>query len=351
MNIQKIKFVSAQPDLPYFHWQTIVYVNNFIRHGINPRQIHVLFALQPKQVFSPNIEKLKQDGVNFHYYDDNRKLRGYIPSIKPYLVSKWVSPNDIFFLHDSDIIFNYLPNFNKMEKDDVYLSDTRGYIGYNYIADCCQRYKDKYSYLKELNLLDEMAKIVGIDIQMIKENEMNSGGAQYLVSGTNADFWEKVYLDSEKLYSVMYNFNEKYRIDCPIQMWTAEMWSILWNFWKHGHNTRIVEELSFAWATDDIEKCNTNPILHMAGITEDMKGNRFYKGDFMNCSPVDQLVLNPNFFDYVEKNSSSWKYVEDVKKFVGSSYLFENSRKMTERCSNVDFLEFLNNFLEESDGK
>ena len=38
-------FVSAQPDVPYFHWQCEIYLNNFIKLGIPKENIHVLFGL------------------------------------------------------------------------------------------------------------------------------------------------------------------------------------------------------------------------------------------------------------------------------------------------------------------
>ena len=38
-------FVTAQPDVPYFHWQVKVYSYNFIEMGINPNQIHVIFSM------------------------------------------------------------------------------------------------------------------------------------------------------------------------------------------------------------------------------------------------------------------------------------------------------------------
>ena len=44
----KIIFVSAQPDVPYFHWQCEVYLNNFIELGIKPENIFVLFGLVNK---------------------------------------------------------------------------------------------------------------------------------------------------------------------------------------------------------------------------------------------------------------------------------------------------------------
>ena len=44
----KLIFVSAQPDVPYFHWQCEVYLNNFIELGIPKENIHVLFAMVNK---------------------------------------------------------------------------------------------------------------------------------------------------------------------------------------------------------------------------------------------------------------------------------------------------------------
>ena len=32
-----------------------------------------------------------------------------------------------------------------------------------------------------------------------------------------------------------------------IQFWTAEMWSMLWNIWKFGIETKVVKELEFSW--------------------------------------------------------------------------------------------------------
>jgi hypothetical protein len=44
----KMIFVSAQPDVPYFHWQCEIYLNNFIELGIPKENIHVLFAMVNK---------------------------------------------------------------------------------------------------------------------------------------------------------------------------------------------------------------------------------------------------------------------------------------------------------------
>ena len=44
--MEDIIFVTAQPDVPYFHWQVKLYTHNFIEKGIKPCQIHVIFGLQ-----------------------------------------------------------------------------------------------------------------------------------------------------------------------------------------------------------------------------------------------------------------------------------------------------------------
>lgn len=41
-----IKFISSQPDVPYFHWQCEIYGYNFQRLGIDPNDIVMLFGLQ-----------------------------------------------------------------------------------------------------------------------------------------------------------------------------------------------------------------------------------------------------------------------------------------------------------------
>ena len=201
-------FVSAQPDVPYFHWQTKVYCHNFIEKGINPKNIHILFGIVGGAEQTKESLKLKSIGVNVHHYIDDRKTKTYIPSIKPFLIYKWLEEfnehGKRFFLHDADIIFRELPNFNKLLNDDsTYLSDTVGYIGYNYIKDCCDRYEKSHPNSQKEQLLNEMAEVIGIDVQKIKNNQINSGGGQYLIKNTNCEIWKKIYEDCTPLYNQM----------------------------------------------------------------------------------------------------------------------------------------------------
>ena len=321
--MEDILFVSAQPDVPYFIWQIKLYVHNFIEKGINPKQIHVVLGLVNGSS-EPSIEskKLQDFNINVHYYKDDRVKKHYIPSIKPYLISKWLQSNEkngkLFFLHDADIIFRELPNFTRLLNDEVsYLSDTVGYIGYNYIMDCCNRYESKYLSSEKGQLISEMVDVIGLDVETVKLNQENSGGGQYLIKNSNSELWDKIYKDSIKLYDQMMDYQKRFPINPgQIQFWTAEMWALLWNLWMYGFNTKITNELSFSWATDDITKYNEHPILHMAGVTDDLKNTKFYKGDYINIDPITNLRRNPNHFDYIDENSSTIKYIENMKTYI-----------------------------------
>ena len=320
--MDNILFVTAQPDVPYFHWQVKLYTHNFIEKGINPNNIHVIFSTLGNNKLSQGAEDLKKIGINIHSYKDERVNKRYIPSIKPFLIYKWLEEypeyGKCFFLHDADIIFRELPNFKKMLNDDIcYLSDTIGYIGYDYIMDCCRRYESQHPTSEKGQLLKEMADTIGISVDLIKENQKNSGGGQYIIKNTDYKLWEKIYLDSFTLYNNMLIYQRKFPINPgQIQFWTAEMWSVLWNLWLSNFKTKVVDELGFSWATDSIEKYEKFPILHMAGVTDDLKKTKFYKGDFINVDPIKKLIEDPTYFDYVDSKSSTIKYIEVMRSYI-----------------------------------
>ena len=320
--MKDIVFVTAQPDVPYFHWQVKLYTHNFIEKGIYPNQIHVIFSTLGNNKLSQGAEDLKKIGINIHSYKDERVNKRYIPSIKPFLLYKWLEQypqyGKCFFLHDADIIFRELPDFEKMINDDIcYLSDTIGYIGYDYIMDCCRRYESQHPTSEKGQLLKEMADTIGISVDLIKENQKNSGGGQYIIKNTDYKLWEKIYLDSFTLYNNMLIYQRKFPINPgQIQFWTAEMWSVLWNLWLHNFKTKVVNELSFSWATDNVDVYKKHPILHMAGVTDDLKKTKFYKGEYINIDPIQKLIEDPTYFDYVDIKSSTIKYIEVMRSYI-----------------------------------
>jgi hypothetical protein len=169
----------------------------------------------------------------------------------------------------------------------------------------------------QILLLASTAEVIGIDVETIKENQKNSGGGQYLIKNSNCELWDKIYKDSIKLYDQMLNYQKRFPINPgQIQFWTAEMWALLWNLWMYGFETKITDEMSFSWATDDIKKYEQHPILHMAGVTDNLKTTKFYKGDYINIDPILKMRENPNHFDYINKDSSTIKYMENMKSYI-----------------------------------
>lgn len=307
--MKKIIFLCAQPDVAYFHWQVEVMINNFIKVGINPNHIEILFSYDSY----PSNECKELAGrypyVRFFFYKrtilDNG---GYIPILRPDIIEQHFRsyPNlssEIIFYHDSDIIFRELPDFNSMCNDDIwYLSDTISYICADYIKS------------KSDILFKEMCDISGIDPQLVESNNLNSGGAQYLMKGVDSEYWKEVKEKSLALYKYMLNREnverksltpDQLKIYNPIQKWCADMWGVLWMSLKRGNKVQISKELNFSWGTSPMSDYESCKIFHNAGVTTS-DGGLFYKGEFIDKNPFESDL------SFVNKDMASSKYVEAI---------------------------------------
>ena len=328
--LESITFISAQPDEIYFQWQVELYLNNFSKKGIPKTQIYALFSIIDKP--SQYIIDLKKEYPGVYWYKDTRTNKSYQPSIRPHILKKFFKEfpdlgKNVFY-HDSDILFYKLPNFNKLIGDDTgYVSNTIDYIGYNYIKDVCGRYSKKHTELPELDLLNKMAESANISVELIKKNQKNSGGAQYLLKNIDTQFWEQVEIDSNNLSKVMKDYEKKYPIDHHIQKWTADMWGVLWNYWKRGLETVVHSELSFSWATHKCDNKNWgytyHNIFHLAGVTDVfIKANPdyFHKGKYHKQNMLEALKKDIHFFDYVNINNNTWMYIEHAIQYISEKY-------------------------------
>ena len=314
----KLIFISAQPDTNYFHWQTELYLHNFTKF-ISKDKCYVIFSYEIEP--SDYIKKLKEKYPNIYWYKDERKDKSYEPSIRPHILKKFFKDypelGKFVFYHDSDILFRKLPDFDKLLEDDIiYLSDTISYIGYEYIMEVSKRYHDKYPELESDDLLVKMAKLVDIPVETIKSNQNNSGGAQYLLKNIDYDFWNQSEIDQNKLHLFLSDYEKKYPIENHIQKWTAGMWAELWNLWKRRQKTKVLPELSFSWANDTIEEYKKHNIFHLAGEVD--KDKQFWKGSFDEENPISKLKEDPDFFNYIDKNSATNIYIDNMKDYIES---------------------------------
>ena len=304
-------YLSVQPDQPYFHWQVEVYINNFKKVGINPNKIEVVFLYTGRPTDAARALQQKYNTCRFFFYEDLRPDKSYIPSIKPWgfyrhMIDYPKLNDEAIFYHDSDIIFNEKIDEGRFEKGDTwYLSDTVSYIGYKYIIG------------KGADQFQDMLDVLRLERNVVKNNQANSGGAQYIVKKTTAAFWLKVYEDCPSLYKVMNDWEAKYLEQKPfgyiggnyhpIQKWCAEMWSTLWNAWQFGHQTVVDKELDFVFATDNRNRAESVKIIHNAGVTERAANRLFYKGAYINKDPF----LEPNF-DWVDQDTASKIYADAI---------------------------------------
>jgi hypothetical protein len=310
MLTKKTIFISAQPDHQYFHWQVEVVIHNFMKNGINPNWIEILFAYNDE----PSQEGLalakKYPMVRFFFYKKRITQNfGYIPILRPDILEQhWLKYPELrgetVFYHDSDIIFRELPDFDSMH-DNLYwyVSDTVSYIGANYIKS------------KSEDLFIDLCSLTKISPEIVEKNQEGSGGAQYLMKGVTSDFWKEVISDSLTMYKYMADREnqeretltpEELKTYNPVQKWCADMWAVLWGGWKIGAQTIITPDLNFSWGTSSIEDYNRCPIMHNAGVTDDRKPDLFYKADYRESSPFNADLSN------IKPNTASAKYVDAI---------------------------------------
>jgi hypothetical protein len=325
MNSKKpLTLICVQPCIPYYAWQLEVMLTNFTELNIHQvYDIHILCAYnendtkwQQKKEPMHKVESKFQGKAQFFFYQDTRP-RGsfkYISGVRPnilkqhYQLNRDLIANTVFY-HDCDIVFTKFPDFleNYIGKTDWYVSDTRSYIGYNYIIS------------KGEDVFTEMTDIVGISKELVQSKQDQSGGCQYIMSGVDEAFFEKMERDCEKLFSDITSLNQKKKAADPthheIQIWCADMWAILWGGWLRGYNTHIIPELSFVWATDSVQSWDERYIFHNAGVVSSLSKSHFYKSDFREKYPY-----NHDGSEY-DTNKASYKYFEIIQSIGKNSCL------------------------------
>lgn len=299
-----MKYICCQPAIDYYTWQVELLINNFTEQGVKPEDIHIVNGHYGYVPTNWMALANKYSKVNFHFYKDSRGEYPYIPSIYFHLMKKFLTEfpelsQEVLFLHDCDILFTRPVNFSKFEKDNTfYLSDTNSYINYDYVISKGQKQ------------FEDMCAVVGIEKTIVQLNNQHSGGGQYICKNLIPELFDKTEKDSIELYALLCKnepyWKPRFKGDYPIQKWTAGMWAFLWNIWYFGNSTVVHKDLDFCMGTDSYKRISEIPIYHNAGITEQMKQTHFFKGDYINKSPIG---INLTLGD----NASKW-YYEQIKK-------------------------------------
>lgn len=292
-----MKFLIATFDHNYYLWQCLVQINNFMKYDYDIDTVYIVSTLNPSPVLKSlmNNNKIRS---KFYLYEDTRVNVNYPVTLRHHILEKFYRENpeyesESIFLTDPDVIFTKKIDFSKLLADDCwYLSDTRSYISSQYIKQISSK------------LFKEMCDIVKVSYEEIEQIDENAGGAQYLLKNITADFWNKCYIDSEKLYNHMNNTKNIYNKNGIIQSWTADMWAILWNGVYFKHDIKIVDELEFCWPFDDISRWNKTNIFHNAGITGE--NDKYFSKTLYQNSPFNQNIS-------IRESNCSYQYYLEIK--------------------------------------
>lgn len=311
-------YLTAQPDRIKFYWQLRVQLANFERMGINMNDVHVLIGSDLPE-YSKEMLSLRDTGAQVFFYPYGKDYR-YISSVRPHIIKQHYDAfpslqSEYIFYMDCDVIFNRLPDYRKMPQDGTwYVSDTRSYLSADYIL------RDGGP-----TILKDMCDIVGIDPEIVKAREYMSGGCQYLLTGVDSSFWDKVEKDSIKMFISFPNrWNpttrkyegmnaDKYAAlgEGSVQIWCADMWCVLWNAWLRGKTVLISDELNFSWANNSVKEFYKRPLFHLSGVSVDTQKQA-------NAPHFDKALYNNSVpfgadLSYVNPDSASYPYCQIIK--------------------------------------
>lgn len=309
-------YLSCQPIDTYFQWQVEVQIVNFRKFGVSDKMHIVVWYPERRAEELKNWYKLQEkypETKMFFYPDSGVNLGLYVSQLRPHTLKKHFATypdlnKEVIFYHDSDIIFNYLPDFEELLKDNVnWQSDCSSYLDYNYL-----RRKEKEGNIPENAAINVLARIGKIPLEIIQSYTGKTGGAQCILKGVDSKFWEDVEsqcIDIRKAFwwNIPTSINKKYfpSENKGFQSWCADMWALNMALWKRGKITNVTPLLGFSWATSSYEEYLKKPIYHNAGATKDTP-DLFYKGAWIHKSPIGQEITT-------RVNSASEQYVKAIQ--------------------------------------
>lgn len=282
-------FVTCIQDNIYLNWQAELLYYNLKQNGA---KLIILSGFTHKP--SNYALQLEKNLNNYILIEDTRLDKSYAATMQPFLLSKY-KISEKYFLCDSDVIFksiDFVKNdiFNSY---DVIGSNCASYISNKYISGC------------DTELLENMCNSININYDKVNKNTINIG-AQYIFNKIpTCAFWSKVEEDSNKLYTLLsrYKCNKH-----DIQIWTSEMWGILYNLINENYTMFTDPSMNFSWASDHISTINKNNIFHCAGVTNKNEGH-FYKGAYTEFTPFFQDL------SYIKSTSCSSIYKDIILEY------------------------------------
>jgi len=327
----------CQPIDHYFLWQCHLYIESCIKVGFDEERIQVLLYKPKGRDYDKEYWEqllIAYPKLQIFIYEDKgvqQHLGTYIPILRPhtlwqhFLAHPELEKETILYT-DCDILWIEGLDIEKLFDDDVcYVSDAKSYLNVSYFD---SKLKDvlpeKLEEYKSRDIVNELCKIVGIDKKIVVENNDNTGGVQYILKNMTASFWKKIEEDVLKVRHYLIQFNKNFFKDenTGIQGWCSDLWVLQYNLWMKEGGCKTVDEMSFLWCNDDINRLEKTKIYHNAGATSThMFGYPvFYKGKYhMGQNPLLDPHLQEVLSHEETKKHCTWYYANELNK-LGQKY-------------------------------
>lgn len=289
-----MKYLLAQPAGPRFKWELDVLLTNL--RALDPLTPVVLLFLREDSGVTDHFRG-RYPFLEIYEFEDDRTMRNYLPTIRPYLIWRWLkdhpeAENGTYFQIDSDVVFRELPDFSLLPTNEkaCWVSDCSSYLGWGYLT---SRTNGRY-------IVERFSEILSLPVEKLRT--IPGGGAQWLYPRPTAQLWWHIWQDSQLLWDFMDP------LDSDVQKWTAEMWAQLYNLAKFGWEVKVSRELAFCKPTEPIDRYHETKILHNAGVTAELSGSLFYKGEYIYSSPFGKDL------SYVTPEKASWHYARAIER-------------------------------------
>lgn len=322
-----MKIICAQPATYYYKWQVHSFLESLRQKNLSEYAIVLLLDVGKNKIWDDLANEYRES--NFVFYKPTKEIKYftkiYIPVIRFYLLEKYwknhpyMEEETVFYV-DSDIILTESFDISSLLNDEIiYVSDTKSYINTDYLLSKIKQVKpEMITEYSNIDIVDDLAKIVGINKDTIFEQNNNSGGAQYILKKIPTYLFTKMLYDCISIKIYFNEINKKYfeSESKGFQSWCSDMWALLYNLFFIGKEVRITNKLDFAFSTTKITERKKFPIIHNSGVTsEEMyesdgkKVPYFFKGTYMNKNPFTDKRL----YEILEN--------EDLKKTYNHLYL------------------------------
>lgn len=230
-------------------------------------------------------------GIKVFYYEDDRPRNAYRTSVRPWMISKWLSEyheyqSGTYFYADSDMVFTRPATFGEVSPSRWIGSQTDSYA----------------SPMISLSgaptgTVVHLAGIVGVGMPDVARNVHNCPGAQWIICDPKPGVWLRVYEACEDVFEVL---EDVY----PVQSWFTDMYVTPWVLRLSGIEADADDSMVFSVMSSTLEDFHRIPIYHNALAPFDSASRcLFMKSDWREESPQGK------HFE-IEAGSASFGYVE-----------------------------------------